>query len=270
MLALVRRNRRRYGGYIVHAGVAVALVGIAASTSFQHQRTATLTPGQSVRTDGYDIKYVRATASANPQKISLGAVLSVSKGGHHVTTPAHQLWPVSVPGPDARRSGGSSMAPPRARSGSHSGPSRDLWAVIDPNVTPLQGLISRGDALVGRALLHAESLPASQQTAQLNVIYRCETRSIRELTQRFVTHPWAAQFLIEVSPLVMWLWLGAIVAAFGGLSRSGRCLAQGASRAAPRRPAGGEPAGPRRHPSRPRSPSRRSSASWPRDQPWPT
>src|ERR1700760_1766668 len=49
LVALVARNRRRYGGYIVHAGVAIALIGVAASTSFQHQRTATLRPGQSVR-----------------------------------------------------------------------------------------------------------------------------------------------------------------------------------------------------------------------------
>ncbi|MGA9859842.1 MAG: cytochrome c-type biogenesis CcmF C-terminal domain-containing protein, partial [Solirubrobacteraceae bacterium] len=216
VLALVRRNRRRYGGYIVHAGVAVALVGIAASTSFQHQRTATLTPGQSVRTDGYDIKYVRATASANPQKISLGAVLSVSKGGHHVTTlhTSYGLYPSQDPMHAIGRFFNGSA---ESQVGLHSGPTRDLWAVIDPNVTPLQGLISRGDTLVGRALVHAESLPASQRTAQLNVIYQLRDAIIRELTQRFVSHPWAAQFRLEVSPLVMWLWLGAIIAAFGGL-----------------------------------------------------
>ena len=36
--AMVSRNRRRYGGYIVHAGIAVLLVGIAASSSFQTNR----------------------------------------------------------------------------------------------------------------------------------------------------------------------------------------------------------------------------------------
>ncbi|HEY4823617.1 MAG TPA: hypothetical protein VIH49_01115, partial [Solirubrobacteraceae bacterium] len=41
--------------------------------------------------------------------------------------------------------------------------------------------------------------------------------AIRELTQRFVSHPWAATFLLIVSPLVTWLWLGAIIAALGGL-----------------------------------------------------
>ena len=36
LLALVRRNRRRYGGYIVHLGIAVLFIGVAASSSFQH------------------------------------------------------------------------------------------------------------------------------------------------------------------------------------------------------------------------------------------
>src|SRR4051812_35841316 len=36
LLALVRRNRRRYGGYVVHVGMAVLFVGVAASSSFQH------------------------------------------------------------------------------------------------------------------------------------------------------------------------------------------------------------------------------------------
>src|SRR2546430_924040 len=36
LVGLVRRNRRRYGGYIVHLGMAVLFVGVAASSSFQH------------------------------------------------------------------------------------------------------------------------------------------------------------------------------------------------------------------------------------------
>src|SRR6202000_2901326 len=60
-VARVGRNRRRYGGYLVHAGVAIALVGVAGSTSFQHQRFATLAPGQSVHLDGYTFTYQAPT-----------------------------------------------------------------------------------------------------------------------------------------------------------------------------------------------------------------
>ena len=44
--AIVSRNRRRYGGYIVHAGIVVLLVGVAASSSFQTKRDLELTPGR--------------------------------------------------------------------------------------------------------------------------------------------------------------------------------------------------------------------------------
>ena len=55
--AMVSRNRRRYGGYIVHAGVAVLLIGIAASSSFQTNRDVTLRPGAEHR---------RSTAARSP------------------------------------------------------------------------------------------------------------------------------------------------------------------------------------------------------------
>src|SRR3954451_16311856 len=41
LVSMVRRNRRRYGGYLVHAGVALLFVGIAASSAFQHVTTPT-------------------------------------------------------------------------------------------------------------------------------------------------------------------------------------------------------------------------------------
>ena len=47
--ALVGRNRRRYGGYMVHVGIAVLLVGVAASTAFQHVRDIRMKPGDTAR-----------------------------------------------------------------------------------------------------------------------------------------------------------------------------------------------------------------------------
>ena len=51
------------------------LIGVAASSSFQHSRNATLRPGQSVSNDGYVFRYVRPTASTTPERISFGAVI---------------------------------------------------------------------------------------------------------------------------------------------------------------------------------------------------
>jgi cytochrome c-type biogenesis protein CcmF len=213
---LVRRNRRRYGGYIVHAGVAVALIGIAASTSFQHSRTANLKPGQSVHLDGYDLRYVRPTATATAQKISLGAILDVSRNGRHVTTLHTQygLYPAQDPMHQIGRFFNGSN---ESRVGLDAGLTRDIWTVISPNITPLQGLISKGDVVLGRAINQALTLPAAQRDKQLSTLYAYRDVIIRSLTQRYVAHPWSASFLLIVSPLVTWLWLGAILAALGGL-----------------------------------------------------
>ncbi len=42
---VVVRNRRRYGGYIVHIGVILAFVSIAASSSFQTSDDVRMLPG---------------------------------------------------------------------------------------------------------------------------------------------------------------------------------------------------------------------------------
>jgi cytochrome c-type biogenesis protein CcmF len=214
--SLVRRNRRRYGGYIVHAGVALALIGIAASTSFQHSRTADLTPGQSVHLDGYDIRYVKPTASATPQRISFGANLAVSRNGTYLETlhTEYGLYPSEDPMHQIGRFFNGSN---ESRVGLDAGLTHDIWTVIAPNVTPLQGLISKGDVVLGRAINQALTLPAAQRNRQLTALYNYRDLIIRSLTQRWVTHPWAASFRLIVSPLVTWLWLGAILAALGGL-----------------------------------------------------
>jgi cytochrome c-type biogenesis protein CcmF len=143
-------------------------------------------------------------------------VLAVSKGGHRVTTltTSYGLYPSLDPmHPIGRFFNGSS----ESRVGLDAGVLRDLWVVIAPNVTPLQGLISTGDVKIAKALLSVQSLPAAQQASQVNTIFQLRDILINELAQRFVSHPWKTQFLMEVSPLVTWLWLGAIIAAFGGL-----------------------------------------------------
>ena len=218
LLSLVRRNRRRYGGYTVHAGLAVLLIGVAGSSSFQHQRYATLKPGQSVRIDGYNIRYAKPTATPSAQEISFGAVLNVSKGGHHVTTlhTSYGIFPSQDPslGVVGRFFNSGSD---ESRIGLDAGLTHDIWTVVDPSTTPLQGFITKGDRLFASALAAAERAPVAQRQAQLNLVFAYRDQLINELTQRFVTHPWAATFLLIVSPLVTWLWLGGIIVAFGGL-----------------------------------------------------
>jgi cytochrome c-type biogenesis protein CcmF len=215
---LVRRNRRRFGGYIVHAGVAVALIGVAASTSFAHSRYATMRPGQTAKIDGYNVRYVKPTASATAQKISLGAQLAISKGRHRVAllNTSYGLYPSQDPslGPIGRFFNGSD----ESQVGLKSGAARDIWTVVNPEpLTPLQGLIAQGNRIFMQAMTKAASLPAAQARAELAPLYQARDRAIAELVARYVTHPWSVTFLLIVSPLVLWLWIGAMIAATGAL-----------------------------------------------------
>ncbi|MDP3938225.1 MAG: cytochrome c-type biogenesis CcmF C-terminal domain-containing protein, partial [Deltaproteobacteria bacterium] len=53
---LVRKNRRRYGGYVVHVGMVAIFVGIT-GTAFNSEREATLNPGETVEVGNYTLRY---------------------------------------------------------------------------------------------------------------------------------------------------------------------------------------------------------------------
>src|SRR3712207_3049047 len=69
LVSLVRRNRRRYGGYLVHLGMALLFVGVAASSAFEDSRDARLRPGQETRIGDYTVKFERSIAAVDEQKI---------------------------------------------------------------------------------------------------------------------------------------------------------------------------------------------------------
>jgi cytochrome c-type biogenesis protein CcmF len=55
LLRLVGRNRRRYGGYIVHLAVLLMAVGVVASSFYQKETAGTLRPGESLQIGGYTL-----------------------------------------------------------------------------------------------------------------------------------------------------------------------------------------------------------------------
>jgi cytochrome c-type biogenesis protein CcmF len=55
--SLVARNRRRYGGYVVHASIVLLAIGIAGSSAYDTVRQATLRPGQTLSAAGYTVRY---------------------------------------------------------------------------------------------------------------------------------------------------------------------------------------------------------------------
>jgi cytochrome c-type biogenesis protein CcmF len=219
---LVRRNRRRYGGYIVHAGFAIMLIGVAGSSSFQHSNDVILSPGQRTSVDGYTFRYARPTESVTPQKITFGAVLDVSKHGKPVTTviTTRGFYPSQDP---TQGIIGRFFDSANADSdvGLKAGLRRDIWTVVDADPTPLQPLINQANTLfasyAATAAKQVAKLPASQQQQALAPLWAERDIAVAALARRYVTHPWPTEFLLIVDPLVSWLWLGALIIGGGGL-----------------------------------------------------
>jgi len=221
-VSLVRRNRRRYGGYTAHLGIAVLLIGVAGSSSFQHSRDVTLRPGQSARVDGYTFRYVKPTAVALPSKVEFGAVLAVYHGRTHVTTlrTSRALYP-STDASDGIIGRFFDNTNADSTVGLRAGLTKDIWTVVSPNLTPLGGLITQGNQYFQAALNSASAKLAKMTTAQQNAalapFWQARDIAVAGIVRRYATHPFPVEFLLIVSPLVSWIWIGAIIVALGGL-----------------------------------------------------
>jgi len=222
LVGLVRRNRRRYGGYTVHAGLAVLLVGVAASSSFQHSNDVILKPGQSASVDGYAIRYVRPVETISSQKIGFGAVLDVTKGGKHVTTvtTVRNFYPSQNPN-DGLIGKFFDTSNADSEVGLDQNLRRNIWTVINAQPTPLASLINKGNnvfaAYAPQVMTKAAKLPPAQAQAAMNTLWEYRDAAVSEIAHRFVTNPWPTEFLLIVAPLVSWIWIGALIIGLGGL-----------------------------------------------------
>src|SRR5213596_1866612 len=78
--SLVARNRRRYGGYVVHAAIVLLAIGVAGSSAYDTTREAKLRRGQSLELAGYTLTYRRLVQRQGPNDRELRAIVDVSRG----------------------------------------------------------------------------------------------------------------------------------------------------------------------------------------------
>jgi cytochrome c-type biogenesis protein CcmF len=213
LVSLIRRNRRRYGGYTVHAGMALLFIGVAASSAFQHHTEVLLKPGQTTAIDGYRVTFVKPTVLVGSEKISLGAVLNVAKGGHHVTTlhTTRGFYPDQTLGPFQSPISRFFTGEPTSEVGLKAGLTRDIWADIDMGLGPLQKQFAFRD----KQFVAATKVIQNQR--QLTAFVQARDGVVGNLARQWVRHPWAADLNLIVSPMVSWIWLGGIVVFLGGL-----------------------------------------------------
>jgi cytochrome c-type biogenesis protein CcmF len=100
---LIGRNRRRYGGYVVHAAVLMLAIGIAGSSAYQTIRERTLAPGQSMSLAGYTLTYRSLEGVQGANYKGFRANLDVSRGGSHIATvnPGENNYAIEGPSNEA-------------------------------------------------------------------------------------------------------------------------------------------------------------------------
>ncbi|HVV90102.1 MAG TPA: cytochrome c-type biogenesis CcmF C-terminal domain-containing protein, partial [Solirubrobacterales bacterium] len=234
LVAVTARNRRRYGGYIAHIGVAVLLIGVAASSSFQTNENVSMKPGETRVVDGREFTYKRPYVQVDSEKYTFGAEVEVRQDGKFLTmlrTSRRFFRPTG-----AAATGGLAdyfAGEATTEVGLKTGPLRDIWVTVAPNVQQVQhqlaiaekGLKKCIEAGPGTpeqckelsALMRAAAAKPSLRPAALEQIENLQLLSAERIAKSYVNEPNAATFKVIVNPMVMWMWIGGIIGLIGAL-----------------------------------------------------
>lgn len=93
LLELLRRNQRRYGGYVVHLSVVLVFIGFAGS-AFYLEETRILRPGETWQLNGYSITYRHAQPVKDPHYAGALARVALQHHGKPVgiLTPEKRMY----------------------------------------------------------------------------------------------------------------------------------------------------------------------------------
>jgi cytochrome c-type biogenesis protein CcmF len=244
--ALVSRNRRRYGGYIIHAGIAVLLIGIAASSSFQTNRDVRLRPGESAVVDGRTVTYERATVGVDRNALTFGAVLGVEQDGERFTLhPSRRFFRPT--GFETGTIGSFFSGEATSEVGLQAGGRSDFWTAVQPDISAVKRRVRAADegfrACVSGApgtplqcrtvsrLMRAAAANPSLRPVALAQIDSLQAATADRLAKSYLSDSAPATFRVIVDPLVTWIWIGGLIALAGAL------IAIWPARSARRRPA---------------------------------
>ena len=86
LLHLVAKNRRRYGGYVIHIGIVMAFLGITGTSAFKQEKQITVKPGESFPMGSYTLRFDGVKESETPHVAYLTATVAVLQGGKQIDT----------------------------------------------------------------------------------------------------------------------------------------------------------------------------------------
>ncbi len=115
---LFGRNRRRYGGYLVHIGVVLLALGVIGTRFYPFETQAVLAAGESRKVGEYTVVFEELTRETLPDRMTTSVAVSVHRGGRQVATLGPRL--------DEYTSFGQTVAAPAVRTGLR----EDLYLVL--------------------------------------------------------------------------------------------------------------------------------------------
>ena len=159
LAALFRRNGRRYGGYVVHLGIALIAVAIAASQAGTIEVERTLAPGGTMRVGSSELRLEAIREVEEPQRRRVVADLTLTgPGGTAALEPSFMFYP--------------NATQPVGTPGISAGPGEDVytilaaydargkaWATIRVRVIPLVSWLWVGGLVIGVGALIAALPP---------------------------------------------------------------------------------------------------------------
>jgi len=95
---MLARNRRRYGGYLVHLAVVIMVIGITGSSVYDVEVTKTIRVGETIEIQGYTLEYIGMDLEQRPPALqNVVANVVISKDGQRlgIVRPEKQFHPNS-------------------------------------------------------------------------------------------------------------------------------------------------------------------------------
>lgn len=86
LVNMVARNRRRYGGYVVHLGVVLLFIGFAGSKGFVTEADIAVREGERATVAGYTFVNEGSSRSADDHSSEISVTMGVYRGGERIGT----------------------------------------------------------------------------------------------------------------------------------------------------------------------------------------
>ena len=208
LFSLVMANKRRYGGYIVHIGMVLVFIGIAASSAHRQEVRHELEIGEALTVEDYLMRYDGLHLEAVDGHIGAVTELTLfdrNDGERIGAIHASQRFHPNMQIPELREAFLTVRALGQARSPRY-----------QDGIKSLYGLINNLEQRVRREV----KTPSTEVGIYRSLSPLAGTRIAEDF---YVIPLWVdpgsgkASFRVFVNPLVNFLWLGGLVFIFGGI-----------------------------------------------------